>query len=155
MHVTQMQFDEMLRQRDELQQKLDEVLLEVGEAGGTSDWHDNAALEHAQHEAALLRGKMRRLLDDIDAAQIVEHVEDVTTVRVGHQVVVQLDDEEDPETYTILGPLFANPLKGIISTESPLGQALLGKPVGSRFSFRAPVGMLSGEILAIQVPESL
>ena len=40
-----------------------------------------------------------------------------------------------PFTYTIVGPVEANPLEGKISNESPIGKELLGRKVGDEFKF--------------------
>ena len=38
-------------------------------------------------------------------------------------------------TYTVVGPVEANPLEGKISHESPIGKELLGRKTGENFNF--------------------
>lgn len=38
-------------------------------------------------------------------------------------------------TYTLVGPVEANPLEGKISHESPLGKELMGRKAGEDFDF--------------------
>jgi transcription elongation factor GreA len=49
-------------------------------------------------------------------------------------------DSDDVEEYRLVGPAEANPRDGKISTESPLGKALLGSKVGDKVKIHAPDG---------------
>ena len=56
-----------------------------------------------------------------------------TKVNVGSTVEITMSGK--PFTYTIVGPVEANPLEGKISNESPIGKELLGRKVGDEFKF--------------------
>ena len=47
-------------------------------------------------------------------------------------VDVYFEDDDETETYKIVTTIRGNSLKGLISSESPLGRALLGHKVGDR-----------------------
>jgi transcription elongation factor GreA len=49
-----------------------------------------------------------------------------------------------------VGSAEADPTKGLISNESPLGRALMGRKVGEKAMVNAPAGLLVFEIVAIQ-----
>ncbi|MBI5830649.1 MAG: GreA/GreB family elongation factor, partial [Chloroflexi bacterium] len=70
-------------------------------------------------------------------------------VHVGSKVKVQ-EDANKPELYSIVGAAEANPAKGLISNESPLGKSLLGRKVGDEVKVNAPAGMLSFRVIAIE-----
>lgn len=53
---------------------------------------------------------------------------------------VMLDDGEQTVEYKIVGGEESNPSLGKISHRSPLGKALLGKKVGEKVLFSAPMG---------------
>lgn len=55
-----------------------------------------------------------------------------------------------PETYTIVGSAEANPKQGLISNESPLGQALLDHRADDEVEVHAPAGALRYKILDIK-----
>ena len=51
---------------------------------------------------------------------------------------------------TIVGPNEAKPEAGLISNESPIGRALLGKKVGEKAVVQTPKGEIVYTILAIE-----
>lgn len=154
MLVTQLQYDRLRLQSLELEKKKEAVEESLGEAGGSGEWHDNPAWEHAQHEYALIAGRLKELKDILNNATIVDQTnDDVTSVAIGHLITICIDGDE--EQYTLLGPLEANPTEGIISYLSPLGQALMALSKGDKFTFSTPDGDLSGVVLDIQAPTSI
>jgi transcription elongation factor GreA len=60
------------------------------------------------------------------------------------------EGDEPPETYHIVGSAEADPAQGLISNESPLGRALLGRKVGDTAEVNAPAGVLTFKIVGIQ-----
>jgi transcription elongation factor GreA len=52
-------------------------------------------------------------------------------------------------TYSVVGPVEANPLEGKISNESPLGEALMGKKVGDSATISTQKGEITYEIVKI------
>ena len=61
-----------------------------------------------------------------------------------------LDIEENEEdTYTLVGSQEANPAMGLVSDESPFGRALMGKKVGEIAVVEAPEGKFQYKILEI------
>ncbi len=67
---------------------------------------------------------------------------DLTTdvVQVGSTVKVADEDSGKDQTFTIVGSAEADPKRGRISNESPVGSALLGKCVGEEVAVSAPGG---------------
>jgi transcription elongation factor GreA len=72
------------------------------------------------------------------------------TVSLGAKVVLK-NGSAKHEEYKIVGTLEADPFKGLISNESPLGMSFIGKKVGESVSFN---GSGSYKILKIQYEES-
>jgi len=77
---------------------------------------------------------------------------DSDTVKVGSRVRVLFSDGE--EEYTIVGMEDADAASRRISTESPLGMALLGHAAGEQVKVRAPGGLRAVTILDIAHPLS-
>lgn len=72
---------------------------------------------------------------------------DITSaVRVGSRVRVR--DEDGEEEFSIVGPEDAEPLKGSVSVDSPVGRALLGCIAGEVVKVRAPGGVRLVHIIA-------
>ncbi len=64
-------------------------------------------------------------------------------VNIGSEVTVVEDGYDDEEVYKIVGAAEADPSKGFISNESPLGAALLGKKKGGKVQINTPDGKLT------------
>lgn len=71
-------------------------------------------------------------------------------VSLGAKVVLK-SGPSGQEEYKIVGTLEADPFKGLISNESPLGMSFIGKKVGESFSFN---GNGNYKIIKIQYEES-
>jgi transcription elongation factor GreA len=52
--------------------------------------------------------------------------------------------------YTIVGATEADPIKGMISCESPLGVSFLGKKVDAEVEVKTPAGVVKYKIISIQ-----
>lgn len=114
--------------------------------GGTVD---NAEYEEAKNEQAFIEGRIRKLENIVGNAVIISHdsgQSDIVTI--GSKVTVR-NEKEAKETYIIVGRTEANPAKGKISNESPIGQALLGKKVGDTAEINVPAGFIKLQVSKI------
>lgn len=109
---------------------------------------ENAEYEAAKNEQAFVEGRILTVEMILSDAVIIEENGPAGIVRVGSTVRVQ-EDGGKPEKYTIVGAAEANPAKGLISNESPLGRSLLGRKVGDEVKVNAPAGMLSFRVVGI------
>lgn len=71
-------------------------------------------------------------------------------VRTGARVTV-VGADGDEEVYTIVGPSQANNRLGKISSESPMGRALMGRKVGDDVTIIAPGGSYKLRVQAIEI----
>ncbi len=114
------------------------------------DLTENADYITAKEEQGFLEGRIQQIEVMLRRAVIIQ--EDVPTdeVVLGCRVTVVEEGLEEPETFQIIGPAEANPIKGKVSNESPLGRALLGRQVGDSVTVEAPGGEIVFQITAIQ-----
>jgi len=70
-------------------------------------------------------------------------------VELGCRVVVQEARSRHAHALTLVSPGEADPERDRISTESPLGQALVGRRPGESITIHAPIGELCYHILEI------
>ena len=110
---------------------------------------ENAEYEAAKNEQAFVEGRILTVETILSEAVIIEEERPTGVVNVGSRVRVQ-EDGGKPEEYTIVGAAEANPAKGLISNESPLGKALLGRKAGDEVKVNAPAGVLSFRIVRIE-----
>jgi transcription elongation factor GreA len=117
------------------------------EEGG--DLSENAEYEDAKNEQAFVEGEIVRLERILSSAQIIEAVSSGDVVVVGSHVTVVEKGTKHQEVYHLVGSAEANPRDGKISTESPLGKALMGAKVGDKVEVNAPDGKLTFVIKSI------
>lgn len=111
---------------------------------------ENAELEEARREQSFVEGRILELEESLRKARIIAKSDTSSdTVILGSTVTVREDGSSEDERYFVIGSAEADPSKGRISNESPLGKALLGKRVGDKAIVRAPAGDIVFKIIAI------
>src|SRR5689334_6434737 len=124
-----------------------EIAARIGAAADDGDLSENAAYDHAKDEQAQVEGRIAALQHFRRNATLIEPSTS-GVVQLGSRVTVEQDGDHD--TYTILGPLEAQPAEGRMSNESPLGRALLNHKAGDSLQVHAPAGIRTVRILSIQ-----
>ena len=114
---------------------------QLKEAIGQGDLSENADYHDAKEQQAFLEGRILYLEGLLRSAVIIDDKQNgkPQEVTVGSEVTIQGEDDE-PETYRIVGAAEADPRNGKISNESPMGAALLGRRVGDRVRVETPGG---------------
>ncbi len=104
---------------------------------------NNSEYEEAKNEQAFVEGRILTLQHLIDNASVIdeEAAHKASQVQVGSKVTASNQDGKTVE-YTIVGATEAQPTIGLISNESPVGMALLGKGVGDEVQFSVPRGVI-------------
>ena len=128
--------------RQEVAQRLRAVLEE-------QDILENAEYEDAKNEQAFVEGRILTLEDILRNVAIIEEGGPTDRVGIGSRVTV-VEEDGEPETYHIVGSVEADPKRGRVSNQSPLGRALLGHRVGDEVIVNVPDGVLRFRITAIQ-----
>jgi transcription elongation factor GreA len=113
------------------------------------DLSENADYIAAKEEQGFLEGRIQQIEVMLRNAAIIETDGSGEEVALGRCVTVIEEGEGEEETFRIVGPIEADPLKGRVSYESPLGQALLGRRVGDVVTVDAPAGKLVFHITEI------
>ncbi len=127
----------------EVAEKL-QLALAHGEIDGNPDY--DAALQ----EQAIVEDRIQMLEDAVRFAIVIEE-ESATcdSVRVGSTVKISEEGWDEVEEYRIVGVHEAAPSKGLISSKSPLGNALLGAKVGDLVVALTPGGEARMHVLNI------
>ncbi len=129
--------------RREIAERLREALSEGGEL------IENTEYEAAKMEQAFVEGRIQELEHLLATAKVIYPSRKNGVVDVGSRVTIQ-EEGAPPETYTIVGPVEADPERGYISHESPLGKALMGHQEGDVVEVRAPAGTFRVKILKVE-----
>jgi transcription elongation factor GreA len=124
---------------DLVQNRRPEVAERIKVAREFGDIAENAEYTEAKNEQSLIEGRIQTLEVMVrNAAVIEEEPREKGVVALGAEVVVALEDGE--ETYRVVGAAEADPLQGRISTESPLGRAMIGHRAGDEVEWESPAG---------------
>ena len=129
LHITQDKFDELTTKMEHMKKARPKLAEEVKRLAEMGDFSENAAYQIAKGR---LRGLNRRMDETqyfLNHAIIIKH-SGSDRVELGHIVTVEANGRT--KTYQILGSSETNPDRGIISHNSPLGAALLGRQAGER-----------------------
>ena len=114
------------------------------------DIEENAEYDEAKNEQAFVEGRILTLETMLKNYVLIDETKiEADEVSLGNTVTVK-EGDNDPEKYHLVGAAEADPTKGRISNESPLGQALLGRRVGDTVQVSAPAGLLTFRILTIE-----
>ena len=114
------------------------------------DLSENADYIQAKEEQAFLEGRIMELEQVLKDVVIIEENTGVREiVSVGARVTVE-EEGFPPDTYFLVGAKEAHPSKGMISNESPIGQALLNHRVGELVEVVTPAGKLVLKIIKIE-----
>lgn len=119
-------------------------------ARGYGDLSENSEYDEAKNEQAKIEARIVEIEAMLKNVEIIKDVKGKSkTVIVGTMVKV-LDEAENEECeYRVVGSTEADPRRGLISDESPVGRALIGKKVGDDVIVEAPGGEFKLKILAI------
>ncbi len=132
--------------------KRQEVAQRLHEAMEGGELIENAEYEAAKNEQAFVEGRIQELEMLLATARVIEEGEKGQKsgiVTIGSTVTIQ-EEGFEPETYTIVGAVEANPRQGKISNESPIGRAILNHRSGDVVQVETPSGTYKVKILKVK-----
>ena len=109
------------------------LLEEVKVARSFGDLSENFEYKAAKREKNKNESRIRYLENMIKTAVVIEDHSSADTVGLYDKVTVYLEEDDEEETWQVVTTVRQDVLHGLISKESPMGSALLGKQVGDRF----------------------
>ena len=110
-----------------------QLLEEVKVARSFGDLSENFEYKAAKQEKNKNEKRIRFLENMIKTAVVIQDNSDADTVGLYDKVTVYLEEDDEEETWQIVTTVRQDVLHGLISKESPMGGALMGKKVGERF----------------------
>lgn len=137
--------------KKELEQRKKQGRIKVAEqlkqAIEYGDLSENAAYHAAKDDQADLENKIIETENIIRNAVIIEKNK-TDAIQIGSTIKVKRGSEK--LQYTIVGSQEADPAKNMISNESPLGMAFLGKKEKDIIEVTTPKGLVRYEIIMIE-----
>lgn len=126
------------------------VAEQIATARAFGDLSENAEYDEAKNEQSRLESEILELEAAVRTAVVIAD-DAITTdrVNVGTTVKVYDEGEKYEDEYKLVGPHEADPMNNIISNESPIGRALIGKRKGEIALVEAPDGVIKLKVLSI------
>ena len=109
-----------------------EAIEAVKEARAQGDLSENFEYYAAKREKNQNESRIRYLERMLKNAQIVSDESREDEVGINNTVELYMEDDDEVETYRLVTSIRGSSLKGLISTESPLGKAIFRHKVGER-----------------------
>lgn len=140
---------ELKYRKGELRQK---IIAAIDEARAHGDLRENAEYHAAREQHGFNEGRIAEIEGKLGSAQVI----DVTKLPVSGKVVfgttVELADVETEEKlrYQIVGEDEADSRSGLISINSPIARALIGRSAGDVVGVKVPGGERELEIVRVQ-----
>ena len=133
-HLTEAKFSELKNKLDRLKFNHPRLAEEVKKYASDGDFSENAAYQIAKGKLRGMNQKILEIEDHLKRAIIIKPNKNSGIVQLGSSVTVEVAGRE--KTYLILGSSETNPERGIISSRSPLGSALIGKKLGNQIKIK-------------------
>jgi transcription elongation factor GreA len=132
-----------------------DVAEKIKEARGQGDLSENAEYDAAKEEQAEIEARIAVIEKILQNVELIDE-DDLSTESVSLGSTVRVFDQEFNEEleYTIVGSQEANPFKGKISNESPLGKALLNRRAGDEIDVDAPEGIIHYKLIDISIAKT-
>ena len=118
--------------------KRKEIVERIELAKEHGDLSENAEYNQAREEQAFIEGRILELENILKNAVIAEN-HDNSQVQVGSTVILLSSDKQ--LKFTIVGSHEGDPAQGLLSCDSPIGQAVLGRLKGEEVTVETPRGL--------------
>ena len=102
------------------------------EARAMGDLSENFEYYAAKRDNNINNSRIRYLEKMLRFAEVIDDRSEDDVVGINNTVDVWFEEDDVTETYRIVTSIRSDSRKGLISNESPLGKALLGKKAGDR-----------------------
>lgn len=127
-----------------------EIAEKIKEAREQGDLSENAEYDAAKDEQRDIEARIEELEAMLKNVEVIEDSGSTDQVSVGCKVKILDVEYNDELEYQLVGSTEANSLKGRISNESPVGNALIGSKVGDMVNVETPAGVFQYKVLDIQ-----
>ena len=127
------------------------IIQQISDAREHGDLSENAEYHAAKEAQGLNEARVAELEDKVGRAEVIDPSKlSGSTVKFGATVTLSDEDSGDKVKYKIVGEHEANVREGMISINSPIARALIGKSKGDSAEVTTPRGTRSYEILKIE-----
>lgn len=109
-----------------------EAIEAVKEARSHGDLSENFEYHAAKKDKNINESRIRYLQRMLKNAEIIDDSSKEDEVGLNNTVTVYIEEDDETQVFKLVTSIRGDSLKGYISTESPLGKAIIGKKVGDK-----------------------
>lgn len=147
--ISQEGYDKLKKELEHLTKvRRREIAKRIQTAKELGDLSENAEYAEAKDEQAFNEGRIMEVTQMLKNLTVVKNGSEGGNVGMGSKITVINNGTE--RQYTIVSFNEADPAKGKISNESPLGQAFIGKRKDDKVIVKTPKGEVECKILNIE-----
>ena len=127
------------------------VIQAIAEARSHGDLSENADYDAAKERQGFIEGRIAEIENKLAGAQVIDPATVDGDGRVVFGATVEIEDVEagTRRTWRIVGDDEADVRENMVSVNSPLARALIGKEEGDSVEVQAPGGVRTYEIIAV------
>jgi transcription elongation factor GreA len=134
-HLTKEGVEELKAEHAELIAQRGPIAERIKSAREFGDLAENAEYTSARQEQERVEGRISEIEHILLNVEVIGKPRGDNKVQLGSRVT--LKNGGKPKEFQVVGTVEADPLKGKISDESPLGKALLGQKLGDAVEIKA------------------
>src|SRR3989344_720227 len=139
-------YENLKKELENLLTRRPQVVVNLTNAREQGDLSENAGYHAAKEELGQIDSRVKEIKYLLRVGKVVKSTNG-QIVSFGSKVTLESNGES--QQFQIVEELEADPLKGKISTGSPIGKALLGRSLREKFEVVTPAGKISFKIIKI------
>lgn len=117
-----------------------DIIKKIKETREYGDLSENAEYDAARTSQSMIEGRIEELEATLRKARVIDPSKQKGAGKVVMGCTVKVKVDDDDMTFSLVGSAESDPSKGLVSIESPLGQALLGSKIGDTVKVPIPDG---------------
>jgi transcription elongation factor GreA len=126
------------------------VIKAIAAAREHGDLSENAEYHAARERQGFIEGRVLELEDKLGRAEVIDvSMQSGSKIMFGARVALIDEDTDEETTYRIVGPDEADIDRGLLSINSPVARALLGKEAGDSVEVTTPRGTRYFEVKSV------
>jgi transcription elongation factor GreA len=150
-HLSQEAYDRLRAELEDLTTRgRVDIAQTIETARELGDLKENADYHAARDDQGRMEARIRQLQSLVDNAVIVDSSQTSDTVAAGSVVSLRYEGDDDADRFLVGSIEERRDDVAVVSPQSPLGLALIGRRKGDVVEYQAPGGNLKVEIVDIE-----
>jgi len=134
-------YQDLVTRLESLKQERVKVTQDIGRAMADKDFRENSPLHAAKERQGMVESEIRDLEATLSIAFVAgSSSKENVRVSLGKKVVLKDNTSGRQVSYTVVHPREANPTTGKLSSESPVGKAIMNRRQGDKVEITTPRG---------------